>query len=410
MVRAQFEPLAKLWGVENKKVPELLEREAKLIMIDGKLQQLLKNSYFGGTYIDVKANKININTVDQSKVKEVKNSLQMKEYKNYLRFKKAINSLSQLKSTYVKIDKLIRKFDIINSIISIEHEVNNVVIYLEDKNDQNTKEFIESVKFFKPKIVYSSKKEEGKMVLNSFNSPTLVKKTQINPMVVGGDRIVTWYNNIPFGCSAGFWMKDQDQSDEELLLVAGHCAYPYNDNSPKWFYHYYGDTPVLIGHMENYTLTPNDLGFIRKTNQSHIRAVPNIRNFKFPALANPTYVEYLILGSTKITSTLSHICKSGYVTGISCGHVTSLDASIGSETGDKTGGLLTSAYSVRGDSGGSMFQFRYSNFSIPYVNAVGILASGNLDNTPNNSRTYCEPLNKVFFEYGYSLVHHPLLE
>ncbi|CAG8796292.1 21650_t:CDS:1, partial [Racocetra persica] len=70
MVRAQYEPLAELWGVEIKKVPELLQREAKLIMIDGKLQPLLNDLYFGGTYVDVKANKININTVDQSKVEE----------------------------------------------------------------------------------------------------------------------------------------------------------------------------------------------------------------------------------------------------------------------------------------------------------------------------------------------------
>ncbi|CAG8769381.1 23493_t:CDS:2, partial [Racocetra persica] len=94
MVRAQLEPFAKLWGVENEKVPELLDREAKLIKIDGKLQPLLNNSYFGGTYIDVKANKININTVDQSKVKEY------------------------------------------------ELEANNVVIYLKDKNDPKNKEFI----------------------------------------------------------------------------------------------------------------------------------------------------------------------------------------------------------------------------------------------------------------------------
>ncbi|CAG8851633.1 30596_t:CDS:1, partial [Racocetra persica] len=70
IVRAQFEALAKFWGVTKNKVPELLNREAKLIMIDGKLQPLLNDSYFGGTYVNVKANEININTVNQSKVEE----------------------------------------------------------------------------------------------------------------------------------------------------------------------------------------------------------------------------------------------------------------------------------------------------------------------------------------------------
>ncbi|CAG8830941.1 17068_t:CDS:1, partial [Racocetra persica] len=202
MVKAQFEPLAKLWGVENKKVPELLDREAKLIMIDGKLQPLLNNLYFGGTYVDVKTNKININTVDLSKIEEVRNSSQIKEYKKYLRFKKATNSWSQLNSTFVQIDKLIQKFNIINSIISIEPEVNNVVIYLKDKNDPKNKEFIKSVKIFKPNIVYLSKKEKRKVVLNSFESSTLLEKRQINTIILGGDEIVNWFGSKPLRCSA----------------------------------------------------------------------------------------------------------------------------------------------------------------------------------------------------------------
>ncbi|CAG8745419.1 8738_t:CDS:1 [Racocetra persica] len=397
MVRAQFEPLAKLWGVKNEKVPELLNREAKLIMIDGKLQPLLNNSYFGGTYIDVKVNKININTVDQSKVKEVKNSLQMKEYKNYLRFKKAINSLSQLKSTFVKIVKLAQKYNI-NSKIGIEPEANNVVIYLKDKNDPKNKEFIKNVKFFKPKIVYSSKKKKGKMVLNSFNSSTLVEKRQINQIVFGGDKITANYGP----CSAGFWMKDQFQQD--FLLTAGHCAYPYNDTSPKLFYRYYSNLAVLIGSMENYMVTPVDVGFIKKlTVNSHIRVVPNIRNIITTGVVHPIYVEYLIIGSVDIISAGIHICKSGFVTGITCGYVKSLDAVItirrGSE--DKIGGLITTAYSYYGDSGGPMFQFSYT---IPFVYAVGILIGGRSNSY--EAESYCEPI-RTAFEYGYTLVHYP---
>ncbi|CAG8719128.1 19388_t:CDS:2, partial [Racocetra persica] len=265
MVNAQFEPLAKLWGVENKKVPELLDREAKLIRIDGKLQPLLNNLYFEGTYVDVKANKININTVDQSKVEKVRNSSQMKKYKKYLKFKKATNSLSQLKSTFVQIIKLAQKFNIINGIISIEPKVNNVVIYLKDKNDPKNKEFIK------------------------------MEKRQIDPIILGGNEIVTWFGPRPLRCSAD--------------------------------------------------------------------------------VANPRNIEYLIIGSTEIASTNIHVCKSGFVTGVICGHVKALDTTVLSETGPKVGVFLTSIHEVSDDSGGSTFRYSHDDYSIPLVYAVGILVS-----------------------------------
>ncbi|CAG8578883.1 3196_t:CDS:2, partial [Racocetra persica] len=75
--------------------------------------------------------------------------------------------------------------------------------------------------------------------------------------------IVNWFGSKPLRCSAGFWMKNQFQQD--FLFTAGHCPYPYNDTS-RLFYRNDRNSPVLIGPMENFTLTPNDIGFIRKSN------------------------------------------------------------------------------------------------------------------------------------------------
>ncbi|CAG8840836.1 33450_t:CDS:2, partial [Racocetra persica] len=166
-----------------------------------------------------------------------------------------------------------------------------------------------------------------------------------------------------------------------FLLTAGHCAYPYNDTSPKLFYRHYGNLPFLIGAMESYSVTPIDV-----------------------ALANPKYVEYFIIGSIEIISTNVHICKSGFSTGITCGYVKSLYAATISEDGLRIGGLITTVYSYLGDSGGSMFQFSYSNYSIPFVYAVGILSGGN--HNSYEATTYCEPI-RTAFAYGYILVHYP---
>ncbi|RIB26109.1 hypothetical protein C2G38_2240956 [Gigaspora rosea] len=114
----QFGPLARLWNVPNEEVPKLLDLEKILISIDSKLQPLLNGSYFGGTYIDIKAGKINVNTVDQSKVNEIRNK--MKNDQAFLNFIAANNTLSQLNSTFNQTFILAQQFNITNCIISIE--------------------------------------------------------------------------------------------------------------------------------------------------------------------------------------------------------------------------------------------------------------------------------------------------
>ncbi|CAG8581086.1 6126_t:CDS:2 [Racocetra persica] len=58
IINPQYGALAKFWGVANNEVPKLLKNEKLLIMIDNEIKPLLNDLDFGGTYIDVKANKI----------------------------------------------------------------------------------------------------------------------------------------------------------------------------------------------------------------------------------------------------------------------------------------------------------------------------------------------------------------
>ncbi|RIB30650.1 hypothetical protein C2G38_2152139 [Gigaspora rosea] len=77
----QHHPLAKLWNVDDTKIPELLELERKLITIDEILKPILEKdeilSNFGGSFINIlKTNRVIVNTVNFSKVNDLEISHQ----------------------------------------------------------------------------------------------------------------------------------------------------------------------------------------------------------------------------------------------------------------------------------------------------------------------------------------------
>ncbi|CAG8598626.1 31093_t:CDS:2 [Gigaspora margarita] len=183
----QFEPLARLWNVSNEEVPTLLNLEKFLISVDSILQPLLNGSYFGGTYVDIKAGRINVNTVDPSKVDEIRKK--MKNYQDYLNFIAANNTLSQLNSIFNQAFILAQQLNTTNCLICIEPEFNNVVIYLR-MDDGNNKGFIEQVETFNPRpIIKRLQNEDNEEIL--FNSSTLVEKRNIYTLVDGGSPIVS---------------------------------------------------------------------------------------------------------------------------------------------------------------------------------------------------------------------------
>ncbi|CAG8695167.1 15044_t:CDS:1, partial [Dentiscutata erythropus] len=360
IVNSQFEPLASFWGVPTKQIPELLNREKNLIIIDSKLQLLLDNSSFGGTYIDVIADQININTVDPSKIDGVKNSL--KQFQTHLNFIRVNNSLSQLNFNFNQIVKLSQNFSLTNSIIGIEPEVNDVVIYLDDKDEKN-KEFIDSVNFLNPKINPLPKEE------TIFNPSNLIKKRRINlihPIVFGGSKIVGFFRSSLTNCSAGFWMK---KDNKDFILTAGHCT----SSIPPPATFYLEDKEHIIGPMNDFSFEPNDMGFIEHLDNSIVQLRPIIRNFDSES---SEILNYFVIDSSDITSIGIHVCKSGHVTGITCGKVIAINAESRTQTGTKKGVFRVSMNFDNGDSGGAIY--RYNNGDNPslFVDAVGIFISG----------------------------------
>ncbi|KAF0486343.1 hypothetical protein F8M41_022658 [Gigaspora margarita] len=150
-------------------------------------------SSFGGTYIDIFNGTIIVNTVDFSKVDELRALPQINPFINPLHFKPANNSLIQLKNNFDEIYSLSRIKFAKNLYILTDMEYNNIVLYFFDSHDNNT-EFLNAVKPFNPIIFYLN----GEDFTNYNNS-----KREIRKKLLGGDGLYNRASN--YICSAGFW-------------------------------------------------------------------------------------------------------------------------------------------------------------------------------------------------------------
>ncbi|CAG8828211.1 35481_t:CDS:2, partial [Gigaspora margarita] len=98
--------------------------------LDRTISKFLDDSKFGRTWIDVKANKLMINT--------------------------ATNSLYQLSFVFEQIIQLAKAKNAYGAFFYIDIRLNNVVIYLSSENDNRKKEFIDATKPYNSIIIYAN--------------------------------------------------------------------------------------------------------------------------------------------------------------------------------------------------------------------------------------------------------------
>ncbi|CAG8750586.1 925_t:CDS:1, partial [Gigaspora rosea] len=257
-----------------------------------------------------------------------------------------------------------QQFNITNYEISIELEFNNIVIYL-NMNDGKNKRFIENVETFNPSpIIKLLPNEEKEEIL--FNSSILVEKRNLNILVNGGSRIVSLGHNGIKACTAGFWMK---KNNEDFIVTARHCLEIF----PPLFYVYSFQDDHLIGPMNSRLIGSYDMGFIKKTN-TNIMLRPVIRRF----------LQFLIVGSSEITSCGIHICKAGQRTGISCGFVSAINSIYNFVDGVLIRAIVVAnMHGNYGDSSGSMFLYNGLNGQSNLADAVGIFNRWRIRHTGN---------------------------
>ncbi|KAF0534402.1 S1 family peptidase [Gigaspora margarita] len=385
-IHSQYQPLANLWNVAENEVPELLVREKNLITGNHLLASLLNEENFGESYIDVKSNKIYINILNLSNKQKILEDSKMEKYKDLLEFNGVFNSLANLNSTF-------------NKLISLNY------------NDKENNDFINQAKKFNVIIRHRGKEEIPTSSVSNYqygpnqNKRNLIKRSppskrpKLAIEVLGGHGLHNNDHNNSYGCSAGFWVFDEEFPEILLLATVGHCAIkgPFKPDGSVDFY-YLGlkalMTNTFVGTMETYDFDPIDRGYVA-VNTS------NTRLSIFPSIINPdsqTYQVQFIVGQ-KILSEKdigSTICKSGYRTHVTCGTLRGIHDTYIMDGKTYKSVLEAELFSAEGDSGSPVFQYVIDDDGVirGNVNIVGLLLAGN--STVN--MTLFHPVDKILVD------------
>ncbi|RIB24491.1 hypothetical protein C2G38_2241995 [Gigaspora rosea] len=348
-LHAQYEPLARLWRVNDADLPMYLTREKNLKDLDRTISKLLDDTKFGGTWIDVKANKLTINTVDFSDVGHIISLPEIRPYRNLLTFLPANNSLYQLSFVFEQIIQLAKAKNADGIFIYVDIRLNNVVIYFPPQNviDNRDKEFIDATMPYNPIIFYEN-----------LDTPIMKRQKRglIKRRVLCGE------------------------------VTAGHC---YNrDTSNKYFHMPWGSEPTtyFIGQMVYHSVLKYDFGLI-EFRGTHTNPRPMIRN-----LDSSRYRELHMRDTTQVSSHGVHLCKSGLITQVTCGYVRAFDGISISNGLFKTDLIITDMYSYRGDSGSPVY---FYSENLDTVSLNGILYGGAQSINHSNDVTAILPLDII---------------
>ncbi|RIB22479.1 hypothetical protein C2G38_988240 [Gigaspora rosea] len=347
------EPLAKLWNIDNDEIPEYLNLERKLILVDGILRPLLDNDNFGGTRIDVIHNRIFINTLNFTRADEIKNLTQINQYIDLLEFVKVFYSTTKLKSNLGGISNLSNVHNAY-CLGHIDVEFNNIVITSCDEDISLNEKFFTAIKIYEPNPILNFHRCNAGINNNSSNDigPKIVVK-QVVKEILAGNGIYSPINingsTFFLTCSAGFWARDQ--ANINYIATTGHCFV----DSDLFYLRELIDPSDLIGQMIYHLKNP-DFGLIQ-LNLENVRPIACVINRN-----SRQYTELIIDDHIAVSSIGAHLCHSGQTTNVECGYLKALSGDgffkIRIHFTDDV--LIVSAWSRKGDSGGPVFYFKRS--------------------------------------------------
>ncbi|ASQ92633.1 S1 family peptidase [Streptomyces sp. 11-1-2] len=189
----------------------------------------------------------------------------------------------------------------------------------------------------------------------------------LRTLLSGGDGI---YSSMGIRCSAGV---NVQSGATYYFITAGHCT----DGSPTWYADSGATTPV--GPTTGTSFPGNDYGVVRYTNT----AVPH-----------PGTVGTVDVTGTATAYVGQQVCRRGATTGVRCGQVTALNATVNYGGGDVVSGLIqTNICAEPGDSGGPL----YAGDKI-----IGILSGGSGD-CSSGGTTFYQPIQEVLSAYGLTV-------
>ncbi|MFK4106342.1 S1 family peptidase [Streptomyces sp. NPDC019531] len=189
---------------------------------------------------------------------------------------------------------------------------------------------------------------------------------RLRTLLSGGDGIYT----SGWRCSAGV---NVQSGTTYYFVTAGHCT----DGASTWYTSSAMTTP--IGTTIATSFPGDDFGVVRYSN---------------PAVPHPGAIGTVDVTGTATAYVGQSVCRRGATTGVHCGRVTALNATVNYGSGDVIYGLIqTNICAEPGDSGGPL----YAGDKV-----IGILSGGSGDCTAGGT-TYYQPIQEVLNAYGLSV-------
>ncbi|MCW8379890.1 S1 family peptidase [Streptomyces justiciae] len=189
---------------------------------------------------------------------------------------------------------------------------------------------------------------------------------RLRTLVSGGDGIYA----AAWRCSAGV---NVQSGSTYYFITAGHCT----DGAATWYTGSAMTTP--IGPTTATSFPGDDFGIVRYTNS----AVPH-----------PGTIGTVDITGTATAYVGQTVCRRGATTGVHCGRVTALNATVNYGGGEVVYGLIqTNICAEPGDSGGPL----YAGDKV-----IGILSGGS-GNCTSGGTTYYQPIQEALNAYGLSV-------
>ena len=181
----------------------------------------------------------------------------------------------------------------------------------------------------------------------------------------GGDGIYA----AGWRCSAGVNVRS---GTTYYFVTAGHCT----DTMPTWYTS--SAMTTTIGPTTGTSFPGNDFGVVQYSN---------------PSVPRPGTIGSIDVTGTATAYVGQSVCRRGATTGVRCGVVTALNATVNYPDGTVSGLIRTNICAEPGDSGGPL----YAGDKV-----VGILSGGS-GNCASGGTTYYQPIQEVLSAYGLSV-------
>ncbi|MFM9442702.1 S1 family peptidase [Streptomyces acidiscabies] len=189
---------------------------------------------------------------------------------------------------------------------------------------------------------------------------------RLRTLLSGGDGIYT----AAWRCSVGV---NVQAGSAYYFVTAGHCT----DGTSTWYTDAAGST--VAGATVSTRFPVDDFGIVRYTNT----AVPH-----------PGTIGAVDITGAATAYVGESVCHRGAVSGVHCGRVTGLNATVNYGGGDVVSGLIqTNICAEPGDSGGPL----YAGDKV-----LGIISGGS-GNCASGGTTYYQPIQEALNAYGVSV-------